>query len=121
MVGGHTVFHLTLLIVSMIGLGFPKETEENADFHYTINLLRIAHGIDVFFAILKFLGSSPEAFAKHCFTYRIMDTVKMFLYLSFIMYAIFHETQILDAVNSDDYWIRHAEVWIRMELIVFFF
>ena len=91
MTGGHTVFHFALLMTSLVALGFPEVTYENTRFVKTVNLLRVAHAIDVFFSILKFLGSSPEAFAKHCFTYRIMDTVKMFIYLSFIMYAIYHE------------------------------
>jgi hypothetical protein len=122
LVGGHTVFHFGLLLTSLVSLGFPdKVTSENSDYLFTVNLLRVAHAIDVFFAILKFLGSSPEAFAKHCFTYRILDTVKMFFYLSFIMYAIFHETQSGDALSSNDWWERHAEVWIRIELIIFFF
>jgi hypothetical protein len=112
-----------LFIVSFIVLGFPDEKNKaNEEFVDVVNMLRVAHAIDVFFAILKFLGSSPAAYAKHCFTYRILDTVKMVIYLGTVMYAIFHETHTTnDAMKVDDFWIRHSEVWIRIELIVFFF
>jgi hypothetical protein len=46
----------------------------------------------------------------------------MIIYLGVVMFAIFHETHTPEKVLSDsDFWIRHAEVWIRIELIVFFF
>ena len=123
LVGGHHAFHLSLLITSFIVLGFPEKCEEDCtEFLKTVNLLRIAHGIDVFFAILKFLGSSPKAYAKHCFTYKIMDTVKMVFYLGCIMFAIYHETHTKpeEGIKNSDFWIRHSEVWIRIELIIFF-
>ena len=85
-------------------------------------MLRVAHAIDIFFAILKFLGSSPAAYAKHCFTYKIFDTVKMVFYLGCILFAVFHETHTTtEAMKDPDFWLRHSEVWIRIELIVFFF
>jgi cytochrome bd-type quinol oxidase subunit 2 len=49
-----------------------------------------------------------------------MDTVKMVFYLGVIMFAIFHETHTTDAMLDKDFWIRHSEVWIRIELIIFF-
>ena len=122
LVGGHSVFHLALLVVSFVILGFPEEVNnKNEEYLQTVNMLRVAHGIDVFFAILKFLGSSPSAYAKHCFTFRIFDTIKMIIYLGVVMFAIFHETHVTnESLNNKDFWIRHSEVWIRIELIVFF-
>lgn len=120
LVGGHTLFHLALLVTSLISLQFPAETAANADFLYTVNMLRVAHALDVLFAVLKFLGASPKEYAKHCFTFKILDTVKMFFYLGAAMYALFHETQTRKALENPDRWIRHAEMWILIELIVFF-
>ena len=123
LVGGHSVFHFALLIVSFLILGFPETVDSyNEEYNKTVNLLRVAHAIDWFFAILKFLGSSPQAYSKHCFTYKILDTIKMVFYLGAILYAIFHETHIdtNEILETGGFWIRHAEVWIRIELIVFF-
>lgn len=55
-------------------------------------MLRVAHAVDIFFGILKVLGSTPKNYAKHCFTFKILDTIKMFFYLATIIYAIYHET-----------------------------
>ena len=45
----------------------------------------------------------------------------MIIYLGTILFAVFHETKTtVAALNDDDFWIRHSEVWIRIELIVFF-
>lgn len=124
MVGGHSIFHFALLIVSLVVLSFPEggENKENKEYLYTINLLRCAHAVDVFFGILKFLGSTPKNYAKHCFTFKILDTIKMFFYLCSILFAIFHETQpeTADALKNKDWWIRHAEVFILIELVIFF-
>ena len=122
LVGGRTVFHFALLSVSLIVLGFPTNTnEKNQEFFSAVQYLRIAHGVDVFFAIIQFLGSSPNTYVKHVFTYKVMDSLKMFGYLGAILFAVYHECQITVAALSDeDFWIRHAEVWIRIELVVFF-
>ena len=123
LVGGHSVFHIALLIVSIVVLGFPTTVDDyNWEYNHTVNLLRLAHTIDWFFAILKFLGSSPQAYMKHCFTYKILDTIKMVIYLGAVLYAIFHETHMdqSDVIINGGFWVRHAEVWIRIELVVFF-
>jgi hypothetical protein len=88
----------------------------------TLNLLRAAHALDIFFSILKILGSTPKNYAKHCFTFKILDTIKMFFYLATIIYAIYHETHTntTKTLNDGDYFISHAEVWILIELVVFF-
>ena len=93
----------------------------------TINMLRIAHGLDLFFAIIQFLGSAPHYYHKHRFTYRVLDTLKLFLYLGAVMYAIFHEQQyaaikFVDTSPSQDFlaWYEKAEWWILIELLVFF-
>lgn len=117
MVGGHTLFHTVLLVVSLINLGFPLKTKANEDYLYTLNMLRIAHTIDICFAILKFLGSTPKSYPKHCYTFKLLDTLKSFFYLGAIIYGIFHETQMsteLSLKNEDD-WINHAEVFILAE------
>jgi len=93
LMGGHTIFHLALLFSSLIILGFPDEKKETKNTMSTINQLRIAHGLDIFFAIIKFLGSAPHHFQKHRFTYRVCDSIKLFFYIGSIMYAIFHEQQ----------------------------
>jgi len=36
------------------------------------------------------------------------------------MLAIYHETHTRGALKSDDYWIRHSEMFILIELLVFF-
>lgn len=46
----------------------------------------------------------------------------MILYLGTVLFAIYHETHTSEkSLNDGDFWIRHSEVWIRLELIVFFF
>lgn len=91
----------------------------------TINMLRIAHGLDLFFAIIQFVGSAPHYYHKHRFTYRVLDTLKLFLYLGAVMYAIFHEQQyaaikFVDASEDFVAWYDKAEWWILIELLVFF-
>ena len=121
LVGGHSIFHFALLVVSLTILGFPEEeTKENEEYLYTINYLRVAHGIDLLFAILKLLGSTPKSYAKHCFTFKIMDTFKMIVYTGSIIFAIFHETHTIDGISNKDFWISHSEVFILLELLVFF-
>ena len=103
LMGGHTIFHLALLIAGMIVLGFqskdgiPEPDSKTGKPHAvwdsidSINMLRIAHGLDIFFAIIQFVGSAPHYYHKHRFTYRVLDTLKLFIYLGAVMYAIFHE------------------------------
>lgn len=88
--GGHTIFHLALLLTGLMVLGFHDEPSK-ADVILTVNALRIAHALDILFAILKFLGSAPKHFVKHRFSFRVFDTIKLFVYLGSILYAIFHE------------------------------
>jgi len=121
LMGGHSIFHLSLLCAGLIVLGFPEtgDDENINDTIYTINMLRIAHGLDLFFAIIQFLGSSPQYFQKHRFTYRVLDTVKLFFYLGAVMYAIFHEQKQV-GVELTDLWYVKAEWWTLVELLVFF-
>lgn len=49
----------------------------------------------------------------------------MFIYLGSIIYAVFHETHtdtmsILLKSGEDYHWLRHSEVWILTEILVFF-
>ena len=122
MIGGHTLFHTVLLLVSLLNLGFPAKTKANEEYLYTLNMLRVAHAIDICFAILKFLGSTPKSYPKHCFTFKLLDTLKSFFYLGAIIFGIYHETHTntQDALNSKDYWINHAELFILIEQLVFF-
>lgn len=68
LMGGHTIFHFALLFASMIVLGFvtpnkgeavTKKEKALEDSILVINQLRIAHGLNIFFSIIKFLGSAP--------------------------------------------------------------
>ena len=121
LMGGHTIFHLGLLLAGFIVLGIPEKNDINEDLVFTVNMLRLSHGIDIFVAILKFLGSSPEAYAKHRFSLRMFDTIKLFVYVGSVMYAIFHESNYLKEKEHDRaQWSVHAEVWLLMELLVFF-
>jgi hypothetical protein len=103
--GGHTIFHLALLFAGLIVLQFPSKGDDDNinDTIDTINMLRIAHGLDLFFALLQFLGSSPKYYHMHRFSFRVMDTIKLFIYLGAIMYAVFHEQQQV-GVKIDDIW-----------------
>ena len=54
-IGGHTLFHVALLTTSLILLQFPEPTDANEDFLYTVNVLRIAHAVNLIFGIFKFI------------------------------------------------------------------
>ncbi len=49
-----------------------------------------------------------------------MDTASMFVYLLATMYALFHELQTTSALLNSNHWIRTAEMWILVEMVVFF-
>ena len=117
LMGGHTIFHVALLIAGIIILGFPDESAENKNTLLVVNLLRVSHGLDIIIAIFKYAGSSPSAYAKHRFTLRAFDTMKLFTYVGSALYTIFHESH---KKPSEDKWIRHAEIWIFLEMLVFF-
>lgn len=119
LMAGHTIFHVALLVAGVFNIGFHAVDEKNEDTIFTINYLRVAHGIEIFVAILKIIGHSPELFAKHRFTLRVFDTIKLFVYLGSILYAIFHEQKVMNQKN-DDLWYKRAELWILLELLVFF-
>ena len=104
LMGGHTIFHIALLVASLLLLGFPEDTKGIKNTLKVINQFRVAHGIDIFFAIIMFLGSAPQHFHKYRFTFRVLDTVKLFVYMGAIMYAIFHEQKELvkDKTNKWD-------------------
>ena len=119
--GGHTIFHLSLLFASLIVLWIPQSEDAHLkDTIETINQLRIAHGLDIFIAIIKFLGSAPHFFHKHRFSYRVLDTVKLFFYIGSVMYAIYHKQNTSDVGIVDTEWYTKAEYWILVELLVFF-
>lgn len=115
--GGHTIFHVALLVAGIIILWFPEQTARNEDTVLVINLLRGVHAFDIVVAILRQLGSSPKLYAKHRFTLRMLDTMKLFAYIGSAMYTIFHESH---AKPDNDPWIVHAEIWIFLEMVVFF-
>jgi hypothetical protein len=127
LMGGHTIFHFALLVAGLVVLGFPEVDagKKNEDIILTMNLLRLSHALDIFFAILKFLGSAPHNYVKHRFSFRVMDTVKLFVYVGSVMYAIFHEQQYLKRLKKaekpeEDEWNQRADVWILLEMLVFF-
>lgn len=84
-----------------------------------INQFRLAHSIDIFFAIIMFLFSAPKHFHKYRFTFRVFDTIKLFVYMGAILYAIFFEQKYLTKIKNDP-WEEQASMWIIVELLVFF-
>ena len=119
LMGGHTIFHLSLLFASLIILWIPQSDDAQLkDTIETINQLRIAHGLDIFIAIIKFLGAAPHFFHKHRFSYRVLDSVKLFFYIGSVMYAIYHKQK--TNYTGNDVWYTKAEYWILVELLVFF-
>ena len=131
LMGGHTIFHVALLVASILLLWFPSlpeqmklkgQEEKKKQFDETlkvINLFRLAHSVNVFFAIIMFLLSAPKHFHKYRFTFRVFDTTKLFVYMGAILYAIFFEQKTL-AKTKNDPWEVQASMWIIVELLVFF-
>lgn len=53
LVSGDLVFHVALLMASIIIIQFPKDEEYNRDFMFFINLFRVGHGVSIIYRIAE--------------------------------------------------------------------
>ena len=88
LVGGHVVFHVGLLVASLLIIQFPERTEANTHFLDYINYFRLAHGVNVLYKALDYCLSAPDKFAKFMFTQKMLETISMFAYFITAMFAL---------------------------------
>ena len=118
LVGGHVVFHVALLIASIIVIQFPEVTEENKQFLEFINMFRIAHATNIVYKFIDYLLSSPVKFNKFMFTQKTIETISMFMYFLCAMYALWGVSKYDkdDSVLEKDTLLQKERTWIFIEV-----
>lgn len=121
LVGGHVVFHVGLLVASVILVQFPEKTETNKDLLYFIGMFRIAHLVNIVYKAVDYLLSSPEKFAKYMFTQKLFETISMFLYFVVAMNVIYGVgvKDIEENELAKDKMLQKERTWIFIEISAF--
>jgi hypothetical protein len=88
LVGGHVVFHVALLMASLLIIQEPKRTDLNKNFLDYIEMYRVAHLVNIVYKMFDFCLSSPTKFNKYMFSQKMFETISMFLYFLVAMYSI---------------------------------
>ena len=118
LVGGHVVFHVALLIASIIVIRFPKEDENNKELIDFIGMFRIAHAVNVVYKAIDYMLSSPDKFAKYMFTQKLFETISMFLYFVVAMNVIYGIglKDVQEESLAKDKMLQKERTWIFIEI-----
>ena len=118
LVGGHVVFHVALLMASLIVIRFPERTAVNEHYLDIIEMFRMAHGANIIYKCLDYCLSAPDKFEKYMFTQKLIETVSMFAYFIVSMYALWGVSRydIEEKTLENDTLLQKERSWIFIEI-----
>lgn len=116
--GGHVVFHVALLLASLIIIQYPERTAVNTNFLDYIEYYRWAHIVNILYKVTDYCLSSPTKFHRFMFTQKTFETVSMFSYFLVAMYSIWaiskHDVEATDLAK--DKMLQKERTWLFIEI-----
>lgn len=119
LVSGDLVFHVALLVASLIVIQFPKYEEWNANQMFFIDMFRWGHGISIIYRIIEWrLQKAGEYFHSFIFTQEFAKTITTFFYFIVAVYALWglgHYTVTDEEIKEHDF-LSKIRTWLAIEI-----
>ena len=90
-VHGGLVFHIALLIASIIVIFFTEDEPDDHGFMFLINVFRAAHVVTIIYRLVEYVIDRSEGqFVSFIFTQKIAETLSMCLYFMTAVYSLWY-------------------------------